>query len=129
MKDAKGHGSNNRGALPGAAAHQSMVRKVLASGDVHQAMAHALTRYDREQSHKASQGRGYYNQYALPQYLGAAERIMTDIKAGKPHADAINAHTSGAVANRLHKALGTNVKFPKNDYSAADAAANRLRAK
>lgn len=131
MKDAKGHGSDGKGggvfnrdsarefanrigltsdSKVQAAAHQSMVGKVLASGDVHGAMAHAVTGYDRQQSERATTKGSYYNHNALGLYLGAVERAAKDIKSGTPHVDAINSHFNGALANRLHKALKTGGK-------------------
>lgn len=105
MKDAKGHGSDAKGGV--GAAHQSMVQKVLASGDVHGAMAHAVTGYDRQQADRAAAKGSYYNHNALGLYLGAVERAAAEIKSGKSHADAINNHFNGSLANRLHKALKT----------------------
>lgn len=108
MKDPKGHGSNSKG-VPGRAAHQSMVRKTLATGNVENAVAHSLTRYDREQ-----QARGKdYNTYALGHYLAAAGRIGESVKGGSTIADAINEHTNGSLANRLHTDLQTGAKARK----------------
>ena len=87
-----------------------MVRKVLAAGDVRGAMAHSVTGYDRQQEAKAVGQGSYYNQYALPQYLGAVERASKDIAGGASHADAINNNFNGALANRLHRDLGTGGK-------------------
>ena len=121
-KDAKGHGSEARGGAAtdrdGYAAHQSMVRKVLASGDVHSAMAHAVTGYDRKQQERAAsisrvvpwgQGLrgGYYNSNALGLYLDAVGRAVKDINGGASHADAINNNFNGALARHLHRSLGT----------------------
>lgn len=108
MKDAKGHGSNAR--LEGGAAHQRMVRKTLEAGDTHRALAHSLTRYDREQEHKASQGRGSHNPYALGLYLGRAQDVADAVKGGTKLGDAINQHFNGPLANRLHRDLGTGMK-------------------
>lgn len=119
MKDAKGHGSDAHGGTGkvldrslafNPAAHQSMVQKVLASGDVHGAMAHVVTGYDRQQQGRADIKGTYHNPNALGLYLGAVERAATAIKSGVPHADAINQHFNGALANKLHKALGTGGK-------------------
>lgn len=110
MKDAKGHGSNAHGGLEGGAAHQSMVRKMLAAGDAHAALAHAVTRYDREQEARASGKGRYYNPNALGLYLGRVEDVAKAMKSGVPHADAINANFNGALANRLHKVFGTGGK-------------------
>lgn len=109
-KDAKGHGSETRGTLEGGAAHQSMVRKLLTAGDVHAALSHAVTRYDREQEARAGAKGSHYNRYALGLYLGRVEDVAKAIKGGTPHADAINANFNGSLANRLHKALGTGGK-------------------
>ena len=112
-KDAKGHGSEARGGAAtdrdGYAAHQSMVRKVLASGDVNSAMAHAVTGYDRKQQEMAASPNrgGYYNPNALGLYLGGVDRAMKDIQGGKSLPDAINNHFNGGLARTLHKALGT----------------------
>lgn len=109
-KDEKGHGSEARGVLEGGAAHQSAVRKMLAAGDVHSALSHAVTRYDREQSARASAKGTYYNPNAIGLYLGRAADTAKAIKGGALHADAINANFNGSLANRLHKALGTGGK-------------------
>jgi hypothetical protein len=105
MKDAKGHGSEAKGA--GEAAHQSMVRKTLASGDVHAALAHAVTGYDRQQSARAEAKGTYYNPNALGIYLGGVQRAVNDIRGGANHADAINNNFNGGLARSLHKTLGT----------------------
>lgn len=121
MKDAKGHGSEAHGsyqnvsdkplvsnaARDAAAAHQSMVQKVLANGDTHGAMAHVVTAYDREQMGRSSGKGRYYNPNALGLYLGAVERAAGEIKGGASHGDAINNNFNGPLANRLHKALKT----------------------
>lgn len=108
MKDPKGHGSNPK-SVPGRAAHQSMVRKTYAAGNVEGAVAHSLTRYDREQ-----QARGKnYNVYALGHYMGAASKIAESVKSGSVIQDAINEHTSGSLANRLHTDLQTGAKARK----------------
>lgn len=106
MKDAKGHGSE----LHGGAAHQSMVRKTLVAGDVHGALAHAVTRYDREQSDKADRKGSYYNPNALGLYLGRVGDVAKAIKGGMPAEHAINANFNGALANRLHKVFKTGGK-------------------
>ena len=114
-QDAKGHGSDARGgqtvyAKSGGAlgpAHQSMIRKVLATGDVHGAMAHAITGYDRQQQARSDLKGTYYNPNTLGLALGAAERAAKDIRGGASHADAINNHFNGGLARTLHKALGT----------------------
>jgi hypothetical protein len=117
MKDAKGHGSDPRNAGgtpltkqfgPGEmAAHQTMVRKVLASGDVHGALAHAVTGYDRKEQARAEVKGSYYNPNVLGIYLGGAQRAAESIKKGASHADAINNEFNGGLARSLHKALGT----------------------
>ncbi len=107
-KDAKGHGSDPKGGGGfDPAAHKRMVGKVLASGDVRGAMAHTVTGYDRQQQARSEAKGTYYNQYALPQYLGAVDRAHTDILRGVSHADAINNHFNGSLARTLHKNLGT----------------------
>jgi|SRR5208283_1870300 len=111
-KDAKGHGSESRGGgtdRDGYAAHQSMVRKVLATGDVQSAMAHAVTGYDRKQQEMAASPNrgGYYNPNALGLYLGGVQRAVKDINGGMSHADAINNNFNGALARHLHRSLGT----------------------
>lgn len=111
MKDPKGHGSDAKGGpLEGGAAHQSMVRKMLAAGDARGALAHAVTRYDREQSDRADRKGGYYNPHALGLYLGAVDRAHDSLKKGASHTDAINEHFNGPLANRLHKAFKTGGK-------------------
>ena len=115
MKDEKGHGSDPRGGTaltkqfgPGEmAAHQSMVRKVLASGNVAGALTHAVTGYDRQQQARAEAKGTYYNRNALGIYLGGVERAVEAIKAGKSTADAINDAFNGGLARALHKALKT----------------------
>ena len=98
-KDALGHGSD---------AHGSGIAKALDIGAAHQKMLHVVTQYDRRQEAKAQKNpKAYYNQYALPQYLGAVSRVHDDMKAGKSAADAINNHMNGALARSVHKALGT----------------------
>jgi hypothetical protein len=110
-KDKSGHGSEKRGV---GAAHQSMVRKVLATGNVGAAMAHSVTGFDRQQQARASGpgklGNSYYNPYALPQYLGAAHEAAQKVAGGMSHADAINEHFTGQLANRLHRDLQTGGK-------------------
>jgi len=118
-KDAKGHGSEKRGGStfdsPAGrsggvgAAHQSMVRKMLASGDVNSAMSHAVTGYDRKQQEMAASPNrgGYYNSNALGLYLDAVGRAVKDINGGASHADAINNNFNGALARHLHRSLGT----------------------
>jgi hypothetical protein len=114
-KDAGGHGSESRGGTaltkqfgPGEmAAHQSMVRKVLASGDVHRALSHAVTGYDRKEQARAEVKGSYYNPNALGIYLWGAQRAAESIKKGVSHADAINNEFNGGLARSLHKALGT----------------------
>lgn len=117
MKDAKGHGSDggtgkvlDRSLAFNPAAHQSMVQKVLATGDVHAAMAHTVTGYDRQQQGRADIKGDYHNPNALGLYLGAVERAAADIKSGASHADAINNNFNGPLANRLHKSLKTGGK-------------------
>jgi len=117
MKDAKGHGSEPKNAGgtaltkqfgPGElAAHQSMVRKVLATGDVHAAMAHAVTGYDRKEQARAEVKGTYYNPNALGIMLGRVPDVVKDIKSGMSHGDAINKNFNGGLARSLHKALGT----------------------
>jgi hypothetical protein len=116
MKDEKGHGSEARGggtALtkqfgPGEmAAHQSMVRKMLASGNVSGALTHAVTGYDRKEQARAEVKGSYYNPNALGIYLGGVQRASESIKAGKSHADAINNEFNGGLARSLHKSLRT----------------------
>src|SRR5271170_609519 len=106
MKDAKGHGSDSKGGTSltkqfGAgemAAHQTMVRKTLATGDAHAALAHAVTGYDRQQQARAEVKGTYYNPNALGIYLGGVQRAADDIKSGSSHADAINNHFNGGLA-------------------------------
>jgi len=115
MKDAKGHGSDSKGGTAltkqfGAgemAAHQSMVRKTLAAGDTHAALAHAVTGFDRQQSARAEAKGTYYNPNALGLYLGRVGDVVKDIKGGASHADAINNNFNGALANHLHRTLQT----------------------
>jgi hypothetical protein len=115
MKDEKGHGSDAKGGTaltkqfgPGEmAAHQSMVRKTLATGDVHGALAHAVTGYDRKEQARAEVKGSYYNPNALGIYLGGVQRAAESIKAGKSHAEAINNEFNGSLANHLHKSLKT----------------------
>ena len=115
MKDEKGHGSDPRGGTaltkqfgPGeTAAHLSMVRKVLATGDVHGALAHAVTGYDRQEQARAEVKGTYYNPNALGIMLGGVQRAAESIKAGASHADAINNEFNGGLARSLHKALRT----------------------
>jgi hypothetical protein len=98
MKDALGHGSD---------AHGPGIAKALDVGAAHQKMLHVVTAYDRRQEAKAQKNpKAYYNQYALPQYLGAVSRVHDEMKAGKPAAEAINNHMNGALARSVHKALG-----------------------
>ena len=88
-------------------AHQTMVRKTLANGDVHAALAHAVTGYDRQQQARASAKGGYYNPNALGIYLRAVEGAASDIKGGMTHANAINNHFNGGLARSLHKTFKT----------------------
>lgn len=112
MKDAKGHGSDGKGSGPleGGAAHQGLVQKILATGDVHGAMAHAVTRYDREQADRSAKKGSYYNPNAIGLYLGGVEHVAAAIKGGVSAGTAINSHFNGSLANRLHKALKTGGK-------------------
>ncbi len=110
-KDAQGHGSDASGGV--GPAHQSMVRKLVAAGQVHAAMAHAVTGYDRQQQARAQRPGGYYNPNAIGHYLGAVQNASKAIAGGVSHADAINQHFNGPLANRLHKALGTGGTAPK----------------
>lgn len=98
-KDAKGHGSE---------AHGNANTHAFAA-DARVKLSHAVTAYDRKQEERAASPNrgGYYNSYALPQYLGAVERIHTELARGTPAADAINNHMNGALARAAHKALGT----------------------
>lgn len=106
MKDAKGHGSNSKGASE-AAAHQSMVRKVLASGNFGSALSHSITGFDRKQQARADATGGYHNQNFLGIALGRVDDTAKAVKNGTSTADAINQNFNGALARHLHKQLGT----------------------
>jgi hypothetical protein len=89
-------------------AHKGLVRKLLASGDLHGAMAHSVTGYDRQQQERASKSRhGYHNPYAIGLYLKAVGHAHDDIKLGKSTEEAINNNFNGGLARHLHRELGT----------------------
>ena len=62
-------------------------------------LVHAATAFDRRQS----QSRGY-NHYALAQYLGRIEDVMTDVAAGRKVRAALLAAFSGRLLAALLKA-------------------------
>jgi 2-phosphoglycerate kinase len=70
----------------------------------------AVTRYDRAQE-KRPRG-GYYNQYALAQYMVAVDRIMDAHDRGIPLVEAIDKHTCDRLRDVLRKAIGE----PKYTY-------------
>lgn len=64
-------------------------------------LVHTVTAYDMKQ-----QGKRGYNMYALPQYLGAVERVMGEINAGTPVRKALTNNFSGRLLDRLLKSVG-----------------------
>lgn len=68
-------------------------------------LSHAVTRYDRKQSHKP-----HYNIYALPQYLTRVADIVEDVESGADVQAAIIAgFTQGPLRNACLRALGYNI--------------------
>jgi len=76
-------------------------------------LSHAVTRYDRKQSHKP-----HYNIYALPQYLMRIDDIVTDVENGAEIGAAIVAgFTPGPLRNACLKAVGCNVSNAQSSGS------------
>jgi|HubBroStandDraft_6_1064221.scaffolds.fasta_scaffold09475_5 hypothetical protein len=67
----------------------------------HDKLVHAVTAYDRKR-----QGKRGYNIWALPQYLGAVERVETDIAKGIPLRQALVSHLSDRLLDACLKAVG-----------------------
>lgn len=63
-------------------------------------LLHAVTQYDRKQSTKR-----HYNIYALPQYLGRVQDVITDIDAGAEPIAAISAGFSGPLQSFILKSV------------------------
>jgi hypothetical protein len=76
-------------------------------------LTHAVTRYDRKQSHKP-----HYNIYALPQYLTRVADIVEDVESGTDIQSAIVAgFTPGQLRNACLKAVGCNVSNAQSSGS------------
>lgn len=71
------------------------------------ALAHAVTEHDRAEQAKAARPKyGYYNPYALAQYLGRVNDVEADINAGLPPRDALLAGFNGRLLDKLLAAIG-----------------------
>lgn len=79
--------------------------------DIRSKLIHAVTAFDRGQAEKAAKSkRGYYNHYALGQYLARVADIVADIEGGATIAAAIEAgFTPGPLRNSCLKAVGEAV--------------------
>ena len=76
--------------------------------DIRSKLIHAVTAFDRGQADKAAESkRGYYNHYALGQYLARLDDVMADIANGATPLAAIEAgFTPGPLRNACLKAVG-----------------------
>lgn len=76
--------------------------------DIRSKLNHAVTAYDRKQEERAARSkRGYYNAYALAQYLTRIDDIMADIAAGaEPAAAIIAGFSAGPLRDACLKAIG-----------------------
>ncbi len=77
-------------------------------GDVRQQLLSAVTQYDMKEQEKAAKRgpRGYYNMYALPQYLGRVSDVVKDIEAGAPVRKALTNAFTGRLLDVTLKAVG-----------------------
>ena len=73
----------------------------LFGGTVRSALVHAVTQYDIRQARGKR-----YNPYALAQYLGRVDDIMTDIGKGATPRAAVSAGMTGALLACCLKAIG-----------------------
>jgi hypothetical protein len=67
----------------------------------HDKLVHAVTAYDRRRL-----GKRRYNIWALPQYLGAIERVEADIANGKCLRQALVSNLSDRLLDACLKAVG-----------------------
>jgi hypothetical protein len=70
--------------------------------DLRTKLVMAVTEYDRKEEAKG----GYYNRYALPQYLGAVGDAVEEINSGTPVREALNSHFNGRLLTVVLKAAG-----------------------
>lgn len=76
-------------------------------GNVHAQLSSAVTQYDmKEQAKAAKKPHGYYNMYALPQYLGRVTEVEAEIKAGTPVRKALTDAFTGRLLDAVLKAVG-----------------------
>jgi len=78
---------------------------------LHARLVSAVTQFDQKEQAKAIRARargkvGYYNIFALPQYLGAIERAESLIAQGKTPREALIMTFSGRLQDALLDAAG-----------------------
>jgi hypothetical protein len=77
--------------------------------NIHHALVHAVTEYDRKESTK----RGY-NMYALAMYIGRVNDVEEDVNSGVPLRQALLRGFNGRVLDVCLKAVG-EPKFTKDE--------------
>jgi predicted membrane-bound mannosyltransferase len=78
----------------------------------HSELVTAVTRFDRKQEERAAKRKGgYYNHYALAQYLMRVDAVAADIERGANVRDAVCAGFTGALRDACLRHLG----MPKGD--------------
>lgn len=84
--------------------------------EIRNALAQALTTYDRKQSERAARSRrGYHNSHALGIYLARVDDIIRDIEHGATPTEAICAGFTGTLQSTCLKAIKSKpVDLPEN---------------